>query len=389
MRASTSGQTTRFLSAGTCNLDEFIAVVSEKTDAADYPLAVGVEQQVLIYDSEQVSELTNNPATSKALKSEIANALLTGPGIVLFTNAVETAALDAASAAFDQIIAAEKAADGPSGDHFAKPGANDRVWNALEKLALSDPATFAQYYRSEILALGCEAWLGPAYQMTSQVNVVNPGGAAQQPHRDYHLGFMTDAEAERFPSHVHQLSPLLTLQGAVAHCDMPVETGPTMYLPHSQKFEAGYLAYRKPEFVDYFDSNRVQLPLQKGDAIFFNPAVFHAAGHNQTSDVRRMANLLQISSAMGRSLERVNRTEMCCALLAVLSASDLAPAELDRVIAAAAEGYPFPTELDHDQPVDGMTPSSQADLLRAAVAQGWSTDLLRTALVEQNRFRTT
>ena len=32
------------------------------------------------------------------------------------------------------------------------------------------------------------------------------------------------------------MSPVLTLQGAVAHCDMPIESGPTMLLPYSQRF---------------------------------------------------------------------------------------------------------------------------------------------------------
>ena len=40
-----------------------------------------------------------------------------------------------------------------------------------------------------------------------------------------------DERAADYPAHVHRFSPMLTLQGAVAHCDMPVATGPTMYLP--------------------------------------------------------------------------------------------------------------------------------------------------------------
>ena len=43
-------------------------------------------------------------------------------------------------------------------------------------------------------------------------------------HRDYHLGFQSAEAIERFPVHVQRLSPVLTLQGAVAHCDMPLET---------------------------------------------------------------------------------------------------------------------------------------------------------------------
>ncbi len=65
-----------------------------------------------------------------------------------------------------------------AGDHFGKPGANDRIWNAAQKLALHDPAVFADYYANDALAVVCQAWLGPRYQVTSQVNVVNPGGNA-------------------------------------------------------------------------------------------------------------------------------------------------------------------------------------------------------------------
>ncbi|NED59908.1 phytanoyl-CoA dioxygenase, partial [Streptomyces sp. SID10244] len=72
------------------------------------------------------------------------------------------------------------------------------------------------------LALVSEAWLGPMYQVTSQPNVVNPGGTAQNPHRDYHLGFMSTSTAARFRTHTHRVSPALTLQGAIAHVDMPI-----------------------------------------------------------------------------------------------------------------------------------------------------------------------
>jgi len=69
------------------------------------------------------------------------------------------------------------------------------VWNALGKLAVTDPEAFIDYHRSDAVAVACEAWLGPRYQLTEQVNVVNPGGEAQHPHRDYHMGFLTDDEA--------------------------------------------------------------------------------------------------------------------------------------------------------------------------------------------------
>ena len=144
-------------------------------------------------------------------------------------------------------------------------------------------------------------YLGPGYQVTAQVNRVNPGGAAQNPHRDYHLGFMTRENAARWPVHAHLLSPALTLQGAVAHCDMGLESGPTMFLPYSQRYAEGYIAFGRPAFQEYFAEHHVQLPLSTGDIVFFNPALMHGAGHNRTDDIHRMANLLQVSSAFGRS----------------------------------------------------------------------------------------
>jgi ectoine hydroxylase-related dioxygenase (phytanoyl-CoA dioxygenase family) len=293
------------------------------------------------------------------------------------------AVVDRFTEVFDSLIREQYAAGATAGDHFAKPGANERVWNALEKAALYDPSAFADYYANPVIALASEAWLGPGYQVTSQVNVVNPGGLAQTVHRDYHLGFLSDEAAAAYPAHVHRLSPVLTLQGAVAHCDMPVESGPTLYLPFSQLFEPGYLAWRRPEFQAYFKEHHVQLPLTKGDAVFFNPALFHAAGTNRTTDVRRTANLLQVSSAFGRAMETVDREAVSNAVYPVLlrRRADGADAQwLDNVIAASAEGYPFPTNLDSDPPVDGLAPPSQADLVRQALAEGWNPRVLRDAL---------
>jgi hypothetical protein len=53
---------------------------------------------------------------------------------------------------------------------------------------------------------------------------------------------------------------------------------------------------------------------------------------------------------------------------------------LEHVIAASAEGYPFPTNLDSDPPVDGLAPPSQADLVRRALAEGWTPRTLRDEL---------
>ncbi|MEU0034642.1 phytanoyl-CoA dioxygenase family protein [Streptomyces sp. NPDC006333] len=362
-----------------CDLDVFRALVAERTDPRAYPYAAEVARNVPLYDSDRV-----RAADPTAVRTEWVRALLDGPGIVVLRGAfADLDVVDRASDVFRTLIERERASGTARGDHFAKPGANDRVWSALDKTALHAPEVFADYYANDMLALVCEAWLGPGYQVTSQINVVNPGGAAQSVHRDYHLGFLSDERAARYPAHVHRLSPVLTLQGAVAHCDMPVESGPTLYLPHSQKYGPGYLAWRRPEFIAYFEEHHVQLPLAKGDAVFFNPALFHAAGHNRTTDVRRMANLLQISSAFGRAMETVDREAMVNALFPVLlrrRGEGVGEAWLRRVVAACAEGYPFPTDLDLDPPLEGLAPPSQADTVWRAVAEEWDPARLRREL---------
>jgi ectoine hydroxylase-related dioxygenase (phytanoyl-CoA dioxygenase family) len=380
-----------YLTHDDCRLADLVDLVNQKTDPADYPYASTVEQNVLSYDGARLRAELTRPARRAAVEAELASALLDGPGIVVLAGAFDDLwVVDQATRQFEAIITAQRQAGGTAGDHFAAAGQNDRIWNALQKLALRAPEVFADYYANDLVATACRAWLGPGYQVASQVNVVNPGGAAQQVHRDYHLGFASDSQAARFPAHVHRLSPVLILQGAVAHTDMPAETGPTMYLPHSQKYLPGYLAYRRPEFRQYFEEHYVQLPLRKGDAVFFSPALFHAAGANRTAGVRRMANLLQVSSAFGRAMEAIDRTAMAIAVSPALQAmadEGASPAAVANVIAACAEGYPFPSNLDLDPPVDGLAPPTQADILARAVDERWPRQQLAAELSAWNTRR--
>lgn len=362
-----------WLTADIGDFETFRQIVGQTANPADTPHATQVVRNIPIYDGASVDSTAGDPATRQALMEEWAHVFAQGAGIIVIRQGLaDHAVIDRASAVFDQIIADEKQAAKGGGDHFAKPGANDRIWNSLEKHCLADPANFAAYFSSHSIALAAEAWLGPASQMTAQVNRVNPGGAAQTPHRDYHLGFMSAVRMAQFPAHIHAVSPTLTLQGAVAHCDMPVETGPTMLLPFSQQFYEGYLAFSRPEFQAYFAANFVQLPLDKGDLVFFNPAVMHGAGTNHTADRFRMVNLLQVSSAFGRAMESVNRTRMLRALYPALRLAR--GLNLANVIAASAEGYPFPTNLDSNPPVGGLAPKTQADFLREALAQDQGED---------------
>ena len=381
-----------WLTQDRCWVDDFAGLVSCETMLSDYPFASEVASNVLIYDGAAMRAACAGPETRREVLAEWVEALMTGPGVIVLRSMfTDASVVDRATDSFAELIARQRAGNTGGGDHFAKPGANDRVWNALEKLCLLDPEGFALYYGNELLAAVCEAWLGPAYQVTSQINVVNPGGEAQMAHRDYHLGFQSPGAAERYPSHVHRLSPVLTLQGAVAHCDMPLESGPTLYLPYSQRYEAGYLAVTQSPFATLFAERHVQLPLAKGDGVFFNPALFHAAGHNRSADIRRMANLLQVSSAFGRAMESVDRVRMSVALYPALRAmratGRLDPAMAESAIAACAEGYAFPTNLDRDPPLGGLAPRSQQVLMALALAEDWTSERFANALQSQAERR--
>ena len=359
------------------DLEAFMRDVETKTARKDCPTAIDIIKNIPIY---------NGAAVDVDMGREWANILLNGAGVFVIKRAfADLAAIDDASEIFREIIAEERAAGVAAGDHFAKAGANDRIWNSLQKLCLKAPAIYTRYMANPVIDLACRSWLGPGYQMATQVNQVRPGGKAQQPHRDYHLGFMKAEQMADYPLHIHRFSPMLILQGGVAHCDAPIESGPTKLLPHSQRFAHGYMAALLPTFREYFEAHYVQLPLEKGDAIFFSPALFHAAGENRSADIARMVNLLQVASPFAKHMESLDRTAMSRAVFPHLK--NLRANALQAVIAATADGYPFPTNLDKDPPLGGMAPPSQQALLHKAVAEAWTQTQLDHALAEQTTRR--
>jgi ectoine hydroxylase-related dioxygenase (phytanoyl-CoA dioxygenase family) len=383
MATSLTTAYTPWIDDSACDVEEFRAQVSRVTDLADYPHAVDVRENVLVYSAAEAAD-------RRGLQAELMRALSDGPGVVVFEDAFTAEVIDRANDAFFAIIAAQRSTGSAAGDHFGKPGANDRIWNAAQKLALHSPDVFAEYYTNDTLAVISQAWLGPRYQVTSQVNVVNPGGKQQVPHRDYHLGFVAPDDLAAYPAHLHRTSPALTLQGAVAHCDMPVESGPTMLLPYSQQFLGGYIAFNRQEFVDFFAEHHVQVPLRAGDAVFFSPALYHGAGTNFSDDIRRIANLLQISSPFGRAMEALDRTAMVRAIypaLQAMKASGRSQRDLHNVVVATAEGYAFPTNLDLDQPIGSLAPPSQVDTVLAALADDFTQEQLDVALRDQDDRR--
>lgn len=377
------------------SFSEFQRLCQQTLCAADFPLHSSVVDNMLVYDISTFGNALNDSKHRQLLQKELFNCLLTGPGVFIVRNGFnQPEVVDRVSAAYMEIIDQERRSrDADAGDHFATGGSNDRVWNALQKVCMLDPVGYVDYYANEVLAIAAHSWLGPGYQMTSQVNVVRPGSRAQKPHRDYLLGFQPDAVVAQFPLSVQVLSQQLTLQCAVAHSDMPVLSGPTKLLPFSQQYAHGYTAWRDPQFIDFFEENHVQCELHKGDIVFFNPALFHAAGDNDSKDIHRIANLLQIVSPMSVALEAVNRSTMALTVYQELcnrwSGFDIAQAfsEPANVIAATCDGFPFPTNLDTDPPQNECAPMSMAELMVVALQENWTEERFARRLQQQQANR--
>lgn len=362
------------------SLESLKKLCTQTTLQDTYPLASSISHNIPIYNIPSLDN-TQHALTKLSLLSHLQDEwhhiLLSGPGVVVLKGMLnDLDAISSTNAAFDQIIASERSASGAKGDHFGATGANTRIWNSLQKHCIADPASFVEYYSNPWLSAICEAWLGPAYRVTAQANIVHPGGKAQTSHRDYHLGFQTAEATARFPKSIQIASQLLTLQGAVAHSDMPATSGPTRFLPFSQMFKEGFLAYRLPEFQSWFEKNWVALELEKGDAAFFNPALFHAAGENQTKDFDRKANLLQISAAMGKTMESLDTIKMvdaCWEQLAQKYKAEGWSQGVECVVKSIADGYPFPTNLDKRAPrPNGMAPTSEQELLEYGLRESRS-----------------
>ena len=348
-----------YFSQSDIDYDDLAKICSQKTLQEDYPFADSVSNNVVIYDANYLESFIGDSENELRLKTELHQVLEGGPGVFVIRNLYRHDAIDQSNNIFEKIVESE---GNTSNDHFAS-GTNTRIWNAFQKVALEDPNAFISYYSNNLLKLVAESWCGPNSQMTAQVNIVRPGGEMQKPHRDYHLGFQENQVVELFPISAHRLSNYLTLQGGVAHTDMPLASGPTMVLPYSQQYELGYLAWRDNACTDFFNDNAVQNQMNKGDGIFFNPALLHGAGSNTTKDFHRIGNLLQISSPFGKTMERIDYLKIINRIYPLLLEHSinktLSEKLIENVLVCATDGYAFPTNLDNDKnsnsKLQGMT----------------------------------
>jgi len=370
------------------DLVQFNELCQQQVNATHYPLAQSIEKNIPIYDGDDL-RVSMNLNTSQSYKNEFSHILEYGPGIIIIKNFFDNKNdVDQMSQVFHNLL--QKQGKG-TGDHFAKEGVNGRIWNVFEKSALHDSSTFIQYYKNPLLNLIAQSWLGPNYQVTTQLNVIYPQGKAQQPHRDFHLGFQENDEIKRYPLHIQKMSQHLTLQGGVAHVDIALDAGPTQLLPFSHQYDLGYLAWRDPAFIEYFKEHQVQLPMEKGDALFFNPALFHAGGENKTKDINRSVNLLQISSAFSKTMETVDLYKIILniypKLLEQYKNGLIEAMDLDTILTASCDAYSFPTNLDTDSPIGSMAPQTAKELSYEALIQNWDYSKFKEKLLEHKRRR--
>ena len=244
MKAKSPKSNQVYFSESDIDYDELTNICSQETLKDDYPLSDSISNNVVIYDAKDFVSFVGNIKQEIKLKTEMHQVLENGPGVFVIRNLYSEDVIDQSNVIFEKIVKRE---NGSSNDHFAS-GTNTSIWNSFQKVALDNADAFINYYSNDLVKIIAESWCGPNSQMTAQVNIVRPGGEMQKPHRDYHLGFQENKVVEKFPISIHRLSNYLTLQGGIAHTDMPLESGPTIVLPYSQQYDLGYLTWRDSNF---------------------------------------------------------------------------------------------------------------------------------------------
>ena len=169
---------------------------------------------------------------------------------------------------------------GGAGDHFAPFGVNERVLERAGE-ARGDRARGVRRllrqrrHRRRSRPRGSGRTTRSPRRSTSS----NPAARRRAATATTTWASCTPRRSRAFPEHVQQLSPVLTLQGAVAHSDMPLESGPTMYLPHSQKYVPGYIAMNRPDFQEYFERAPHAAAVATGGCRVLQPGGLPRRGH--------------------------------------------------------------------------------------------------------------
>ena len=118
-----------------CNLEDFKKTVDQKLDIGFVPNAAEIQKNIPIYNIEDLQNALYNAELKFELMAEWAWVLRESSGAIVLRNAYkDTTVIDEATKLYEDIIADEKLKTGGGADHFAAAGANDRIWNSLQKL---------------------------------------------------------------------------------------------------------------------------------------------------------------------------------------------------------------------------------------------------------------
>ncbi|MFW2334981.1 MAG: phytanoyl-CoA dioxygenase, partial [Ilumatobacter sp.] len=142
-----------------CRIEDFVDIVEQPATMPQF--AARLEQRVPIFEAAALRDTIVDAHTQRLVRDALADLLDRGAGIFVLSGAFDGDVVDRASDVFRSIIGQQHREGRAIGDHYAKPGANDRVWNAIEKLAVEAPDVFVDYYANDMVALGALAWLGP------------------------------------------------------------------------------------------------------------------------------------------------------------------------------------------------------------------------------------
>ena len=153
-----------FLSYDSCRVEDFEKIIKKKLDPNLLSHFSEIKDNIPIYNMKLLREKLHDKDERLSLMSEWAYVLSQSSGVLVLKNTYDDcSSIDDATKIYEKIIIEEKEKNIGGSDHYAKPGANDRIWNSLQKLCQKDSFVFAKYFGNEVISAVCESYLGPAY----------------------------------------------------------------------------------------------------------------------------------------------------------------------------------------------------------------------------------
>ena len=145
-----------FYSSENCNIKEFEKLIKQEINSNLLNCAEEIINNVPVYNMEVLRDNLHDKDQRLSLMSEWAYVLSKASGALVLKNTYsDCSSIDLATKIYENIILEEKEKNIGGSDHYAKPGANDRIWNSLQKLCEKDSFVFAKYFGNEIISSVC------------------------------------------------------------------------------------------------------------------------------------------------------------------------------------------------------------------------------------------